>query len=157
MNSPVCRDSRRPRCWECGNLSYPLLSPPPSSAWRANYVTPFEPAKLSLGRRGIWNPVPRCVANQHLRPLRHCGSASQIVLIIQGIVPSSPISSTDQMWEWRTTLIQVTLIGSRQGGLSIFTHNSLQRLQFPTSLINIVQGGEGPDWWVDRLQRHKTS
>ena len=30
MNSTDCRDSRRPRCWRCGDLSPPLLSPPPS-------------------------------------------------------------------------------------------------------------------------------
>ena len=61
MNSPVCRDSRRPRCWECGDQSFPLLSPPPPSEWQANYVTPYKPAKLSRGRGRIRNPIPQCV------------------------------------------------------------------------------------------------
>ena len=71
MHSTDCRDSRSPRCWRCGDLSHPLLSPPPSlgvtsQLCHSNASWPNS----ALGRGGIRNPVPRCIelANQCLRP-----------------------------------------------------------------------------------------
>ena len=55
-----CRDSRRPRCWKCGDLSHPLLSPPPSLGETSQlYHSNASRPNSALGRGGIRNPVPR--------------------------------------------------------------------------------------------------
>ena len=76
--SPSCVDSTERRdSWHprCGNLSPADSSPFPRSD-EAIMSLQREPAKLSLGRGGIRDPAPQCVAlaNQRLRPLRHRGS-----------------------------------------------------------------------------------
>ena len=66
---PDCRNSRSPRRSK-------LLSPPPSLGVTGQlcYSNTSRP-NSALGRGGIRNPIPRCLAlaNQHLRPLGGTG------------------------------------------------------------------------------------
>ena len=80
VDSTECRDSRRPRCWECGDLSPAESSSLPQSDEPIMSLQ-CEPAKLSLEIR---NPVPRCVAlaNQRLRPRLSIQMVCAVFLIL---------------------------------------------------------------------------